>query len=225
MSHSKQVLFFNIPEFEFEMNEDEKMDILGAKDKRGKKERKRQQKESKRKESTSEESYKKLKEELEEWKNKAIEYEKKNKEEKTQEGYALEFKKEEYLAMGFMESSHWVAKTLAKRLNSKIREEKKYEFMFKLSGQITGARTCARYNRGEECNLGKWHTSVKKLEREADTGASRTGTSRTFQRNSKQGAREELRLHACTLCSEAFGLLSEHMILSCPWIQPCTWKD
>jgi len=78
--------------------------------------------------------------------------------------YVLDFNKEDYLNRGFIESAKWIREVASKRLIEKMMEEQNLpKFGALLTAKKTsshlGIRTCARYNRGEPCNQGKWHST------------------------------------------------------------------
>jgi hypothetical protein len=131
--------------------------------------------------------------------------------------YALDFDKEKYLGLGFLESAQWVAEILAKKMLKKMKdnEDGKFSGLLKMKShwRIIGVRTCARFNRGEACCRGQWHTSYKKLDVVSD--------GRLVE---QQQQRDVLRVHACTLCLEALGIISGHGLLDCPWIYEENWN-
>ena len=119
--------------------------------------------------------------------------------------FALGFIPSVVLAKSHVELLKWVADVLA--INMKKRMEV-HSNHFKVIETVTGieavgTRTCPTYNRIEFCAL-KWHHTTK-------TG--RTGR-----------ARSELRIHCCTLCLEALGIICGHPLLKCPWILEDTWN-
>ena len=81
-------------------------------------------------------------------------------------------------------------------------------------------KTCAAYNRNENCTQGKWHTSSKRI-----SIMDRISKDQSFRRPTQHGNgyREELRVHSCTLCMKALGILSMHNVLECPWIYEDGW--
>jgi hypothetical protein len=82
-----------------------------------------------------------------------------------------------------------------------------------------GIRTCARYNRGEECNLGRIHTTHK-----PDWQENRPHQPSTSTEPTPRPRKNEMRLHSCTLCMEALGSAHGHSVLNCPWILQKNWK-
>ena len=132
--------------------------------------------------------------------------------------YALDFDKEKYLDLGFLESAQWVAKVLAKKMLKRMEAnvDGKFSGLLKMKSnwKIIGARTCARFNRGEVCFRGQWHTSLKRLDGGSD--------GRLVEQQQQQ--RDDLRIHACTLCLEALGIISGHGLLKCPWIFEENWN-
>jgi hypothetical protein len=106
--------------------------------------------------------------------------------------YALDFDKQKYLDLGFLESAKWVADILAKKMLKRMEtdKEKKFSGLLKMKSnwKTIGVRTCARFNRGEYCYRGQWHTSLRRLTGGPDGQVV------------EQQQREDLRIHACTLC-------------------------
>ena len=133
--------------------------------------------------------------------------------------HSLEFDDQKYLAKGFIESAKWITSTVAKNMKERMKkEETRWEPFLKMEPCEFGT-PCATFNRGESCNLGKWHTSPKK----------RPITSRISEpfrpgNPGKQSTREELRLHCCTLCFKALGMMSNHSVLDCPWVLEKNWS-
>ncbi len=162
--------------------------------------------------------------------------------------YALNFSKDIYLNKGFIESAKWIKEVIAQNLIEKMNDEAnkaKFEFILrsKKASTYLGIRTCARYNRGEMCNFGKIHTTHKpdftanqsqrssdnastyrehRLRRDTPVGAENNDHQSTAVMD-RLGPRNEMRLHACTLCMEAFGSANGHSVLNCPWIFPKNW--
>ena len=235
-----------------------------TKNDRKKKDKKRQHKSAMEKDEYSKESFKKMKEEIDELRKneqaraKELEELKKRVEDKEKESkmknvveYALEFDKDIYLKKGFIESAQWVKTVLAANMSEKMNEEKnksKFEafFIAKQSSLHLGMRTCARFNRGEECNHGKWHLTYK-TEPGWPSRADQLWTSHgamTYQQHKQQrqqstqmttekfkpaesssSKRNEIRLHACTLCMDTLGTAFGHSLLNCPWILAKNWND
>lgn len=221
------------------MDEDCNVDLFDRKELRKKKDKKRQHKE---KENLAKENFKKLKEELDELRKKESERDKELEELKkkieeneltqhpsTSIQYALGFDKSVYLSKGFIESAQWVKNVIAKQMIEKMNEDDFKErfavfIVSKDSSVYLGYRACARFNRNEECNLGKWHLTHKpdglwtRQRRAPDHAPEReNGEHRQHRRN-------EIRLHVCTLCLEALGSAIGHCILDCPWILEKNWK-
>jgi hypothetical protein len=201
--------------------EDEKMEVLQQKDSRGKKERKKVQKKLKEKEASGKSEMKKMKAQMAEMQKLVDEMKKEKAEGKVlhTKGFALGFSKEEYLSLGYLPSAQYVNNTIAANLLEKLEKTDKFPILKKLNFQVTGVRTCAKYNRGEDCKLGKWHSSPKRRNQNLNDRETYSPM------NSTQPAREELRVHGCTLCSDAMGIVSGHPVLECPWLDEDTWKD
>jgi hypothetical protein len=141
--------------------------------------------------------------------------------------YTLGFDKNVYLSKGFIESAQWIKNVLAKNMNDKMNEERHRErfetlIISKKPSSHLGIRACARYNCGEECNLGKWHATQKN----EPNWSSKSNQFRPLRNSEDRGElrqdpspkRNELRLHICTLCLEAIGSANGHSVLECPWI-------
>ncbi len=207
------------------VDEIEREELLELKDGRGKKDRKRNKKESKEKELWREN--KKMREEIDKLRKK-VDEQSINKSNDSTEKYALGFDKEKYLNLGFIESAKWVRTFLAKKMNEKMLDEK-YELRFgcfiksKSKSRTIGMRTCARYNRGEECMRGRWHSTH--LHQEAAPWQSNRTQEGGHQDRQPSGSRYDLRVHACTLCLEALGSINGHSILDCPWILEKNWNE
>jgi hypothetical protein len=114
----------------------------------------------------------------------------------------LGFNKEAFLAMSPTKSLQWVTTTLAPKLKL---EASKYPSYFSairilaMSGEMV-VWTCAGFNRGSQCQS-KWHV------------------------HERPNRSRDIRLHCCTLCYDALGILSEHRILDCPWLKEETWQE
>lgn len=138
--------------------------------------------------------------------------------------YALNFDKNAYLERGFIESAKWIKNVLAKTMLEEMsRKEFKHKFeslmIEKKYSTHIGMRSCARFNRGEECNLGRWHTTHK-------PGSLWTAKHQAHQQKGQeheQERRNEMRLHVCTLCLETLGAAFGHSVLNCPWILKKNW--
>jgi hypothetical protein len=228
--------------------------LFDRKDTRKKKDKKRQHKAIKEKEECSRESFKKMKEEIDELRRREIERAKeldilkKKIEEKelnpiesakTEEEYALEFDKEAYLNKGFIESAIWIKNVLAKNLLEKINKDNhgvRFAALIatKKVSSYLGYRACARFNRGEECSLGKWHLTHKPdgiwtrkhlPEHRQSNNNNSSNNNDIGGMEPQQSKRNELRLHVCTLCLEAFGSANGHNVLNCPWILKKNWNE
>ena len=121
-------------------------------------------------------------------------------------GYALGFKMEEFMNMSHTKSLQWVTNVLAKRLKDRVAKYPSYFGPIMLMGGASemDAWTCAGFNRGGKC-YAKWHV---------------------FDRPGRfNGVDREVRLHCCTLCKDALGVLSEHRLIDCPWLKKSTWIE
>jgi len=119
--------------------------------------------------------------------------------------FALGFIPSAVLAKSNVEMLKWVSDVLSISMKKRMEGHRDH---FKIIETVSGVgsigvRTCPVYNRIERCSL-KWHQMIK---------TTRTG----HQRN-------ELRIHCCTLCLEALGIICGHPLLKCPWIFEDTWK-
>jgi hypothetical protein len=113
-------------------------------------------------------------------------------------GFAFGFNPGEFNSMNYCE--------LAVKVKTESEKFPRYFGMAKMMGDVKpkGVRMCARFNRGENCQL-SWHVHNKP--------------------NKKgQGQHRELRLHCCAVCAEAFGILTGHHLMDCPWIKTETWS-
>jgi hypothetical protein len=235
------------------MDEGSSDEIFRKRDFRKKKEKKRSHKSSKEKEECTKESFKKMKQEIDELRKKEQEREKELEilrkkieirpelsEQIPEVEYSLGFDKSEYLNKGFIESAKWLKSEVAKNMQDKMsseEEKSRFETMMisKKASTHMGMRTCARYNRGEECNLGKWHATHKtenpwscKDARQIITQSHHhQSTSNHHQSLSTESftKRNEIRLHACTLCLEALMTINGHSVLNCPWILKKNWNN
>ena len=111
------------------------------------------------------------------------------------------------------------------QMSSEKNKERFESFLISKKSSCTlGYRACARYNRGEECNLGKWHLTHK-----PDGLWTSNGARRRHEQDQPgpepPSKRNELRLHICTLCLEALGSAVGHSVLNCPWIKKENWKE
>lgn len=236
---------------EDDSNEAKEELLFGKKDVRSKKEKKRQHRSTKDKEECTRESFKKMKEEidelrrketerakeLEELKQKIVEKETTTTKPQEQEEFALGFDKGIYLSKGFIESAQWINNVLAKSMNEKMSSnENKERFevlrMAKRASRHLGIRACARFNRGEECSLGKWHTTHQAHPYRQDALWTKRGENLRLQNNGDrqqerhtEQKKNEIRLHVCTLCLDALGTANGHSVLECPWILKKNWKN
>ena len=122
------------------------------------------------------------------------------------EGYALGFKMSDFMNMSHTKSLQWVTNVLAKRLKDRVAKYPSYFGPILLMGGASemDAWTCAGFNRGGKC-YAKWHVYDKP--------------------GRASGAGREVRLHCCTLCKDALGVLSEHRLIDCPWLKKTTWIE
>ena len=156
---------------------------------------------------------------------------------KEKEEFALGFDKETYLSKGFIESAQWINNVLAKTMTEKmssIENKERFEVLLtaKRSSRYLGIRACARFNRGEECTLGKWHTTSQAHPYRPDALWTKRGETLRHQNGGEwqhdrqpDQRRSEIRLHVCTLCLDALGTANGHSVLECPWIQKKNWKN
>jgi len=182
------------------IGETEKQELEGASKHLSKKERKELKRKSKTEENKDDE-LKRLQREVNEWKLKAELMEK----EKQMNERALGFSLDKYMGLSYIEAAKWIANEIKQAFKTKMEEQPDKFFWTRLvRGKYSmGARTCARFNRGEYCN-GKWHTLQKKSDDQEE---------------------KELRLHGCTLCLEALGIWSVHPVVDCLWLYERTWSN
>ena len=104
-------------------------------------------------------------------------------------------------------SLQWVSSTLAPTLKQEIslHPEKFRGLECVASNKTQNVWTCAGFNRGN-CNA-KWHVHER---------PAKNNVAHKFR---------DLRLHSCTLCYEAFGILVDHPMICCPWIKISTWEN
>lgn len=119
--------------------------------------------------------------------------------------FALGFIPSVALAKPNVELLKWVADVLSLNMKKRMESHQEHFNVIKTIAGIeaVGVRTCPIYNRIEFCAL-KWHSMTK---------MTKTGRPRA-----------ELRIHCCTLCLEALGIICGHPLLRCPWIYEDTWK-
>jgi len=198
---------------EDKMDESSSDELFKRKDVRRKKEKKRSHKQNK--DEITKESFKKMREEIDELrkneheKNKELEKLKKKLEMQelgrvvnNEEENALGFDRTEYLNKGFIESAQWIKNVIAKNMLEKMNhDDQKEKFVasaiVKRASTHMGLRTCARYNRGETCMLGKCHSTYQ-----APYDARHRinqGTADLEQSQSDPRRRNEMRLHACNM--------------------------
>jgi hypothetical protein len=202
------------------MDENERLEMLGKKEKKmkTKKEKKRLQQSSG--QGTSDECVKLLKAEMDEMR-KTIARLSSESTKCTQMTYALGFDPDEYMSMGFIESANWIGEKIAIRMRKRMNEMPGRWTIFKLfkPPEIKTLVTCVAYNRGDTCRQGKWHTFLKRASSNPEIDVRQR-----LQRGDLDPGREELRVHACTLCWKGIGVLSMHHVLECPWISEDNWK-
>jgi hypothetical protein len=250
---------------ELKLRESDKMDLdelFDRKDLRKRKDKKRAHRHEKEHDDYGKDSLKKMKEEIDELRKRELERTREldelkkkveeqsrvsNSQEKEIE-YALEFSKDIYLSKGFIESAKWIKDVIAKNMIEEMNTEenkKRFEIAMinKKYSTCLGIRTCARYNRGEICNYGKWHSTHKpdvpwistthqKEFKQGTYGEFRQQRTINHEEgNTRQpiqerlGKKNEIRLHSCTLCMEALGSAVGHNVLNCPWIQQKNWNS
>jgi len=222
---------------------------MGRKKLKKEKESKRQRniKES---EEYSKESFKKMKEEIDELKKKENDRARELEELKRQisnrdadqahstpeHEYALGFDRDEYLKKGFIESAQWIKNVLAKSMKEEMeKDEFKPKFdslsIAKKYSTHIGMRSCARFNRGEECNLGRFHSTHSSKTEALWTSKNQHRHHEVREQAHRQqqqeplSRRNEMRLHACTLCLETFGAAFGHSVLNCPWVLMKNWNN
>jgi hypothetical protein len=222
---------------------DEDLDeLLSQKDRRKKKDKKRSHKQSE-KEEFAKESLKKMREEIEELRKrendrtKEIDELKKKVESQQNQTvadveteYALDFDRDAYLSKGFIESAKWIKDVLSKNMLEKMSSEQNKErfetlLTAKKMSRHLGVRTCARFNRGEPCNQGKWHSTHATRPEALWTRHGHQSSQDERSGGSDHGKKNDLRLHSCTLCIETLGAAYGHGILDCPWIMKKNWNE
>jgi len=238
-------------------------DLFDKKELRKRKDKKRSHKNERDYEDYNKDGFKKMKQEIDELRKREIERAKELEDLKKKiddqskksillenvPEYALNFNKDIYLSKGFIESAKWIKDVIAKNMIEQMnKEENKQRFEIaqinKRSSSCLGIRTCARYNRGEMCNFGKWHTTHKpdqpwSSRHHQNSNEYKQGTYGEYrQRNlstqtnedhrqsiqDRLGKKNEIRLHSCTLCMEALGTATGHSVLNCPWILQINWN-
>ncbi len=202
------------------MHQSERRDILNQMKDDGSKKRKRESND-KSKRPKYDDDVKKLKEEMEKLQNKIDELERTEEKKK----FALKFDPKEYLKKGFIESAIWIKNSLAVNMQEKMKshEPKWSTLILKQSSEI--GTPCVTFNRGEQCLLGIWHTAPKKTHITNRLGRRIGSNEHTSSRIGLQSAREELRIHCCSLCHKALGLAANHSVLDCPWIIEKNWIE
>ena len=120
--------------------------------------------------------------------------------------FALGFVPSIVLAKSHVDMLKWVTDVLASNMKKRMEYHVNHFSIVKTVAGIesVGIRTCPIFNRMEYCAL-KWHHMSKM----AKSGRMRA----------------ELRIHCCTLCLEALGIICGHSLLRCPWIYEETWKN
>ena len=185
------------------IGETEKLELEGGAKPLTKKEKKELKRKGKLSDNERDDELKRLQREVNEWKLKAEQMEM----DKKMNNRALGFLDEKYLSLSYIEAAKWIANDIKQAFKSRMDEQPEKFFWTKyVRGKYSmGARTCARFNRGEYCN-GKWHTLQKKNDDQEEPD-------------------KELRLHGCTLCLETLGMWSVQPVLDCPWIMERTWMN
>ena len=193
-----------------------------------KKEHSKKARSSKEREAKEKKTMDKMKHEMEEMKKTIAELTKLTGQSETTKSkrneieYALGFDKNNYLEMGFINSAIWITNVVAVNMKERMKEdETRWEVLQQMKPSFTAGTPCATFNRGEPCNLGKWHSTPRKQNVKARLAEP---FAPPIQRNAViQSSREELRIHACTLCMKALGVASGHPVLDCPWILEKNW--
>jgi len=115
---------------------------------------------------------------------------------------------------------------MIEKMNEEPNQEKFQTLIIaKKSSTNLGYRACARYNRNEECNIGKWHLTHKPDGMWTTQGLQRQRDLQQDHRGGSNPRKNELRLHVCTLCLEALGAAMGHRVLDCPWILKKNWSQ
>lgn len=209
---------------EFEMDEDERLAIIGkgeGKKKKEKKTKKRKSKEIEKDETKSDgRKMAKLQKEIDEMRQtikKLAKNENTESKPKNMMKYAIGYSPDEYLSLGFIASANWISEKIAVNMRERMRTMDGRWDMFKKikNADVRSIVTCVTYNRDESCRLGMWHTTLKKINHEPEQSTSRRYPNVT---------REELRIHACTLCLKALGVLCMHSVMDCPWTLEENWQ-
>jgi hypothetical protein len=234
--------------------DDDDADLFEKKDLRKRKDKKRSHKQAKEMDECTKEGFKKMKEEIDELRKremdrtKELEELKKKIEERPEQQsqqepvYALQFDRELYINKGFIESAKWIKEVTAKNMLLRMSNDEnkaRFESMLisKKASTHIGMRTCARFNRGEICHFGRWHSTHKpdapwhSTPDQASTSRQTTYREhRTGQVEQREDLRQniqkknEIRMHVCTLCMEVLGSAVGHSVLNCPWILEKNWK-
>jgi hypothetical protein len=222
------------------MDESSSDELFKRKDIRKKKEKKRAHKHNK--DEITKESFKRMREEIDELRKnelektqeleklkKKLEMQELERVDQNKDEYALGFDRTEYLNKGFIESAKWIKNVIAKNMLEKMNlDDQKEKFasstIVKKASTHMGIRTCARYNRGEVCTLGKCHSTYQ-VPYDARHRINQGSQTELDQSQSDPRRRNEMRLHACTLCMEALMSANGHSVLNCPWILEKNWND
>jgi hypothetical protein len=218
---------------ELAVDEDERLQIIGEKIEKKKKDKKRRRNsdrpstshssikdEKDAKKSANQKSVEELQKELEKMKETIATLTASKQPEQKKQKYALDFSPVTYLALGFIESANWIAEKIAPKMKARMDAEEGRWEVFKMikPPDMRSIVTCAAFNRGEVCRLEKWHTTLKKINSEKEA------ESMPLRRPPTIITKEELRVHACTLCLKALGVLCMHSVLDCPWTLEENWK-
>jgi len=118
-----------------------------------------------------------------------------------------------------------IAKNMLEKM-SKDSNEKRFVALqiSKRSSIYLGVRTCARFNRGESCHQGEWHTTHRPEALWTRHGAANMRGDE-MKSLDQQEKKNDMRLHSCTLCLEALGAAYGHSVLNCSWIFKKNWED
>ena len=119
--------------------------------------------------------------------------------------FALGFVPSVVLAKNHVDMLKYVAEVLSINMKKRMDGFRNYFNVIEVIRGVesVGVRTCPIFNRIEFCPV-KWHHMSKM----AKSGRMRA----------------DLRIHCCTLCLEALGIICGHPLFKCPWIYEDTWK-
>ncbi len=217
---------FSDTEMEMTVDERERLSFLGKSDEKKKKEKKAKKRTRKdcdedKMDDNSKNKFAKLQKEMDEMRKKILILTSTKETPPVSQAsdirtYALGFSPEEYLSQGFIASANWISEKIAKNMRDRMSkmEERWKAFKQIKNAEYNGVKSivpCVTFNRGEGCRLGIWHTTLKKYSNNESDLARRLLT------------REELRVHCCTLCLKALGVICMHSVIDCPWILEENW--